>query len=354
MTAKKVTTLVVAAAVLGGLAYWSSHRGRIKTPSLTGKPVLKTMDLSQVGRIEVSTNGKKNLILKGTDAGWTIESLFNYPADITKIRANLLSLTDLKIGQVARDKKMENAILVDLQSPEGKSLAILRLGEKHMREASGQMAMFGGGGAFPDGRYVATEGETVYLVKETLEPFDGDPKSWTETQISSVPGSDITTAEFKVNNETLKLERKDGNWTLAGLGPKEELDTSKLYSIDSALNYLNFTSVADPAITEEQAGFSTGVVYTATLKAGEVYTAKVGNTMGTDRYFKVSAAFTPTGTNATENAAIKEKIEKFNATKAKWTYLISSASADNFSKRRADVVKAKEEPKPATEEKKSE
>lgn len=351
MTAKKVTTLVVVAAVLGGLAYWSSNRGRIKTPSLAGKPVLKSIDLSQVGRIEVTTNGKKNLILKGTDAGWTMESLFNYPADITKIRANLLSLTDLKIGQVERSKKMDNAILVDLQSAEGKSLAILRLGEKRMREATGQMAMYGGG-AFPDGRYVATEGETVYLVKETLDAFDGDPKSWADTQISSVPGSDVTTAEFKVSGETLKLERKDGSWTLAGLGAKEEMDTSKLYSVDSALNALHFSSVADPKVTDEQAGFTTGVVYTATLKAGEVYTAKVGNTVGADRYFKVSAMFTPTGTNATENAAIKTKIDQFNANAGKWTYLIPSSSADNFTKRRADVVKAKEEPKPATEEKK--
>jgi len=353
MTAKKVTTLVVAAAVLGGLAYWSSNRGRIKTPSLAGKPVLKSVDLSQVGRIEVTTNGKKNLILKGTDAGWTLESLFNYPADITKIRANLLSLTDLKIGQVARDKKMENAILLDLQSAEGKSLAVLRLGEKRMREATGQMAMYGGG-SYPDGRYVATEGEAVYLVKETLDAFDGDPTSWTETKIAAVPGSDITIAEFKVSGEVLKLERKDGNWTLAGLGEKEEMDTSKLYSIDSALSALTFTSVADPALTEEQAGFTTGVVYTATLKAGEVYTAKVGNSVGADRYVKVSATFTPTGTNATENAAIKTKIEQFNANAGKWTYLIPSSSADNFSKRRADVVKAKEEPKPATDEKKSE
>jgi hypothetical protein len=353
MTANKVTTLVVVAAVLGGLAYWSSNRGRIKTPSLAGKPVLKAVDLSQVGRIEVTTNGKKNLILKGTDAGWTLESLFNYPADITKIRANLLSLTDLKIGQVARDKKMEHAILVDLQSAEGKSLAVLRLGEKRMREATGQMAMYGGG-SFPDGRYVATEGDTVYLVKETLDAFDGDPKSWTETKIPSVTGSDITTAEFKVSNETLKLERKDGAWTLAGLGAKEEMDTSKLYSVDSALTALNFSSVADPKVTDEQAGFTTGVVYTATLKAGEAYTAKVGNVVGADRYFKVSATFTPTGTNATENAALKTKIEQFNAYAGKWTYLIPSSSADNFSKRRADVVKAKEEPKLANEAKKSE
>ncbi len=353
MTAKKVTTLVITAALLGGLAYWSSHRGRIKTPSLTGKPVLKSIDLSQVGRLELTTNGKKSLILKGTEAGWKIESLFNYPADITKIRANLLSLTDLKIGQVVREKKLENATLADLQSPEGKSLAILRLGERHLREAPGEMAMMGGG-SFPDGRYVATEEETVYLVKETLDAFDGDIKNWADTQICAVPGSDIATAEFKVNNETLKLERKNGAWALEGLGPKEELDTSKLYSIDSTLGYLNFSSIADPALTEEQAGFTTGVVYVATLKNGERYQARVGNTIGTDRAFKVSASFEPSGTNALENATIKAKVDKFNADVAKWTYLIASSSADNFSKRRTDVVKAKEEPKPEKDEKKSE
>jgi len=353
MTAKKVTALVITAALLGGLAYWSSHRGRIKTPSLVGKPVLKSIDLSQVGRIELSTNGKKTLILKGTEAGWTMETLFNYPADIAKIRANLLSLTDLKIGQVARGKKLENDTLVDLQSPEGKSLAILRLGEKHLREAPGEMAMFGGGG-YPDGRYVATEGETVYLVKETLDAFDGETRSWADTQICSVPGSEITAVEFKVNGETLKLERKEGNWKLDGLGEKEELDTSKLYSLDTALNNLSFTRVADPALTEEQSGLTTGTVYVATLKNGERYTAKVGNTMGADRTFKVTASFEPAGTNALENATLKAKVDKFNAEVAKWTYLIASGSAENFSKRRADVVKAKEEPKPATDEKKSE
>jgi len=352
MTAKKVTTLVITAALLGGLAYWSSHRGRIKTPSLAGKPVLQSLDLSQVGRIELSSHGKKHLILKGTDKGWALESLFNYPADITKIRANLLSLTDLKIGQVARDKKMTNDTLVDLQSPEGKSLAVLRLGEKHLREASGEMAMFGGGG-IPDGRYVATEGETVYLVKETLDAFDGELRNWADTQICSIPGSEVTAVEFKVNGETLKMERKEGNWKLDGLGEKEELDTSKLYSLDSALNNLTFTRVADPALTEEQSGLTTGTVYTATLKNGERYQARVGNTIVADRTFKVTASFEPTETNALENATIQAKVDTFNADVAKWTYLITSSSADNFSKRRSDVVKAKEESKPA-EEKKSE
>lgn len=345
MTTKKLMTLAAVAVVLGGLAVVSTNSKKVKTPSLAGKPLLKKVDLSEIQRLEVTRPGATNLLLESTDAGWVMKSLFGYPADIAKIRENLLKLTDLKIGHVVPGKKLTNVVLVDLQNAAGKSMATLRLGEKHMREASGEMAQFGGGGGYPDGRYVATEGETVFQVKESLDAFDGDPKSWTETQIASVPSADVTTAEFKGKGESLKLERKDGNWTLQGLGPKEELDSSKMYGIDSALSYLNFNAVADPALTEEQLGMTTGAVYTVALKNGESYTAKIGNAVGADRYFKVSAQFTAVGTNQTQNAELAKKVETFNAKTGKWTYLIPSYNADNMAKKRADVVKAKEEPK---------
>ena len=59
----------------------------------------------------------------------------------------------------------------------------------------------------------------------------------------------------------------------------------------------------------------------------------------------MSAAFTPVGTNATENAKLEQAAKDFNAKAGKWTYSVSSYSADNFAKARKDLVKAKEEPK---------
>ncbi|MCL2103895.1 MAG: DUF4340 domain-containing protein [Kiritimatiellaeota bacterium] len=342
MTTKKLITLAAAAAVLGGLAVVSSNSKKLKTPSLTGKPVLKTLDLSEILRIEVSDNGEKTLALESTGEGWVMKSLYDYPADIVKIRENLLALSDLKIGQVATGKKLDHALVVDLQGASGKSLATLRLGEKYMREATGQMAMYGGG-AYPSGRYVATEGDTVYLVTETLDAFDGDPKSWTETQIASVPRTGIVTAEYTVDGETLKMENKDGVWTLEGLGENEELDTFKLHSVNSTLGNINFNTIADPALTEEQTGMTTGVVFKVTLASGEAYTAKIGAAAGADRYFNLSASFTPTGTDEAADAQATERINAFNAKSGKWTYLIPAYSADNMTKRRADVVKAKEE-----------
>ena len=141
------------------------------------------------------------------------------------------------------------------------------------------------------------------------------------------------------------LTRKDGSWTLAGLGPKEELDTSKTYSLDSALSYLDFTGVADPKKTDAELGFATGAVYTVTLKNGQSYTAKVGDKTGSDRWVKLSASFKAVGTNATENATLEKAVKDFNEKTGKWAFSISSYSADNMSKTRKDLVKAKEEPK---------
>ena len=150
---------------------------------------------------------------------------------------------------------------------------------------------------------------------------------------------------YTKDGKTVKLSRKDSSWTLEGLGEKEELDSSKTYSLDSALSYLDFNGVADPKKPEAEFGFATGSVYTVSLKNGQSYTAKIGNASGSDRYFKVSAAFAPVGTNATENATLEKAVKDFNAKTGKWTYMISSYSADSMSKSRSDLVKAKEEPK---------
>ena len=353
MTTNKLVSLSAVAAVLVGLAYYSTASRKVKTPTQSGKPVLSGFDLSEVSKVEAGAPDGKKLVLESSDTGWVIKSLFGYPADITKIRQNLLALKDLKIGHVAAGKKLEKAALVDLQNAAGKSLATLRLGDKHMRQPSGEMAQFGGG-EFPDGRYVSAAGaDTVFLVKETLEAFDGDPKSWADTQIVSLPSADITAIELAGKGQTAKLTKKDNAWTLDGLAAKEEFDTSKSYGVESALGSLNFSTVADPALNDGQLGITTGAVYTVTLKNGERYTARIGNPAeaGTDRYFKISGSFTPVGTNTAENADLAKKVEAFNAKAGKWTYVIPSYNAENMIKSHADLVKPKEEPKKAEEKK---
>ena len=338
---KKLLILVIAAGALLGAALWLKDGRSQKTPNLVGRKILPAFNVSDVARVEIK--GAKSLALASGEAGWTVDALHGYPADGKKIIDELLKLKELKAGQPAAGISNAAPTTVVLKDSAGKELAKLEMGEQHRSAPRGEMAQFGGGN-YPDGRYVALDGKTV-VVNDTLDAFDGDPKKWVDTKIGGITASDVTTVAYAKGKETVKLTRKNGTWTLEGLGPKEELDTSKTYSLDSALSYLNFSDVVDPKKTEAELGFTTGAVYTATLKNGITYTAKIGNKIGSDNALKVSAAFKPVGTNATENAACEKTVKDFNDNVGKWTYTISSYSAESMSKTRKDLVKAKEEPK---------
>ena len=338
---KKFILLVFVAAALIGAALWLKDSKSQKTPNLVGRKILPAFNISDVARVEIA--GAKSLALTSGETGWTVDALHGYPADGKKIVDELLKLKDLKAGQTAAGISNAAPTVVTIKDSAGKELAKLEMGEQHRSAPRDEMAQFGGGG-YPDGRYVALDGKTV-VVNDALNSFDGDPKKWVDTKICGITASEVKEVTYAKGKETVKLTRKDGTWTLEGIGPKEELDTSKTYSLDSALSYLNFSDVVDPKKTEAELGFATGAVYTATLKNGITYTAKVGNKVGSDSAFKVSAAFKPVGTNATENAACEKTVKDFNGTVGKWTYTISSYSAESLSKARKDLVKAKEEPK---------
>ena len=319
MNTKSLISLAVVAVVLGGAAYFLQSGNKPAAAKLNGKTILPGLSVADVAKVEIG--GK--LTLAASADGWKVESLYGFPADREKIAENLMKLAELKVGQVAHGRKLGAETALTLKDASGKELATLKLGDKHSKKATGQAAMYGGG-SYPDGRYVAFEGETV-LVKDTLEAFDGDVKQWCNTRIASSPSSDVKAVRFAHGAESVELTKgTNSTWVLKGLTAKEELDTSKTYSLDSALSYLDFNTVADPKLTEAELGFKTGYVYTVTYKDGSntvKRVATVGNKVkdGSDRYFKLD--------------------------NEKWVFTISSYSSENMMKSRKDLVKAKEEPK---------
>ena len=175
------------------------------------------------------------------------------------------------------------------------------------------------------------------LVSDQLDAFEGDVKQWCNVRIASIPSADVKAVSFAHGKELVELEKGTNSvWTLKGLTAKEELDSSKTYSLDSALAYLDFNSVADSKLTESELGFTTGYVYTVTYRDGSntvKRVATVGNKVkdGSDRYFKLD--------------------------NQDWIFTISSYAAENMMKSRKDLVKDKPEPKkeePKKEEPKKE
>jgi len=168
MTNKNLITLVGAAVILGACAYFVNDGATAKVPRLNGKMVLPGLDVSKVAAVEF---GQKLKLASSAD-GWTVASYHGYPADRGKLTENLLKLAELKVGQVARGKKLAKTDDLVLRDAGGKELVRLPLGEKHSK--------------WGHGRYATFEGETV-LVSDALESFDGEGKTFVETKIVDEP-----------------------------------------------------------------------------------------------------------------------------------------------------------------------
>ena len=157
---------VAAALVVAAVCVSSGAKGT--GAKLNGKAIFPKLQISEVARVELGDKLK----LVGGDGGWKVETYHNYPADRAKLAENLLKLSELKVGQVARGKKLEKPDTLVLKDASGKEVASLPLGEKHAK--------------WGHGRYATFAGETV-LVSDSLDAFGKDGKAWVETKIVDTP-----------------------------------------------------------------------------------------------------------------------------------------------------------------------
>lgn len=305
MSNKGLVGLALAAVVLGGAAYFLNNGSRASAPRLNGRLLFPGLDLSAVARVEIGDR----LTLAAGEGGWTVESLHGYPADRAKIVQNLLKLGELKVGQVVRGKKIGSPLQVALKDASGRALATLPLGERHAK--------------WGHGRYASFAGETV-LVADALDAFDGEIGSWCDTSVGGQPTGVLSRVSIAWNGETTEFERGTNRvWSLKGLAEGEELDDSRTQALDSALSYLSFKTIADPALTEAQLGFATGCVYSATYAQGSnsvTRVARVGNATadGSGRYLRFDGG--------------------------EWTFVVPSYSAQGLMKRRADFLREAAKP----------
>lgn len=220
MNTKKLAILVAVAVVLAAAALHLRDGARPSAPQLNGRKILPDIQLADVARVEAG-----GVAVAATDAGWVVETMQNYPADRSKIIANLQKLQDLKVGQVARGRELKERTQVVLRDAAGKELASVALGDRHPK--------------WGFGRYAEFQGETV-LVGDMLEAFDGDPKRWCDTKIVDTP-------------------------------------------------WVSFTSLADPGIADETTGLSTGIVAKVTIGDDTNRVATVGNALpdGGGRYLRL-------------------------------------------------------------------
>ncbi len=340
MNRKKLAIMAGAAVVLGICALLLDGKSAMRAPGQVGKKLISSLDWSAISRIEMG-GASNRFAVAVSDGGWVIESLFGYPASESKIRHNLLSLQECTVGDVS-ERKFANASLVDIQNASGKSLFALTLGDKRMGSAN---PAFPYASARADGRYVRVGGgEDALLVGDALEAFDGGVSDWADVQIASVDSSALKTIMFiDADGKDVRLVKKDAEWTLSGLGTGEQFDSGSVYSSESALSHLDFSSVADPKLGRDVTGLARPKYFSVQAKDGCTYTAQIGNkTASGDWYVSLVASFSAAGTNAVENAAALQKVKDFNGRNEKWIYLVSDSSVSPMLKKRSDFIKKEE------------
>ena len=267
MNGSKLIYLLVAAAVIGGLALLMKSRDEASWQEATvqaGTKLLGDLAVNDVASVRL-LGAEGRVTAKRTDNTWVIEERGNYPADFARISALVRKVAELEPVQsvplggedaAALGLKVptggapdaETGTLVELSDATGKKMAALVAGKTHSTASptAGPMGMAGG---MVTGRYVllADAPQTAYLVTETFSELQTAPAQWIDKNFvrPGPPQCIAVQAEGKDRSWTIERDAPGAPWKLADARKNESLDTTKVLNIDSLVTGLAVADVPD-------------------------------------------------------------------------------------------------------------
>ena len=385
MNRKQLIILIVAGLVIGVVA-WRITESRAKNQQSSnqklGQKVVPNFPINDVARIAIK-QGNDQLTVAQKNDRWVVQERGDYPANFSTVSEVVRKVGDLKVAQTVRvganqlgrlellppEKGTNSGTLVEFKDKNGKTITPLLLGKKHMREGRNDSPFGGGGGGWPDGRYVmvGNDPKSIAVVSEPFSNVEPKPADWLDKDFFKIEKqkSIAVTSQIASNSWKLAKESETNEWKLVDAKAGEQLDTGKSSSVTSAFSYPSFTDVATNKAPEQ-----TGLDKPTTAKIetfdGFAYDIKVGKKVADDRedFFMqvaVNGNFqkerTPGKDEKPEDKAKldkehKDKIdkleEKLKAEKAlaDWVYIVPKYTLDPLFKERKDLlVEKKEEPK---------
>ena len=377
MNKKQFLILVVLVAVLGlwGLSRWrgqtSSYNGG---GNAVGQKLLGEFDVNAVAQLAIK-QGTNELLLAKKDDVWRVAQRNDYPANFSEISSLLLKLKNLKVVQTEQVgptqlPRLELAAggsnaptVVEFRDASGKAFKTLTLGKKHMQSGgqSSPMDEMGGGGGYPDGRYVQVSGATdsVALISDPLTDVEPAAGRWLSKNFFKVEKTKSISVTFPeaTNSWTLTRESETGEWKLADAKAEEKLDSGKSASVTSPFSSPSLNDVA-LGLTAEQSGLDNPTTIKITTFDGFDYTVNIGAKQNEDYLLTVAVA----GNFPKERAAVADekpedkakadkefadnlkRLQEKLATEtafSKWTYQVASWTVDPLLKKRGELLEEK-------------
>lgn len=376
MNSKQLSILVVLAIVVGGLGFWavnSRQQSWQQSSSALGQKLLPNLPVNDVTAIHIKGTGELTLVKK--DDSWRVQERGDYPANYNEISDFVLKAADLKVvqsepigaSQLARMELEEgkNATLLEFKGAGGKPLQAVLLGKKHSRKSDHPDPY--GMGDSSDGRYVMRKDDTknVLLISDPMANVEPNADHWLNKDFFKVEKAKSITFNSTNATNSWKLTRdtESAPWRLADAKTGEVLDTNKVSSVGSTLNYPSFVDVSTNSAAD--AGLDKPETLVIETFDNFTYNIKVGKKTPENNFYtqvSVSANLPKERTpGKDEKAEDKAKLDKEFADKQKplqeklaneqkldkWTYLVSSWTVDPLVRNRGELMVEKKEEKKA-------
>jgi hypothetical protein len=188
-----VVLLIVALAAISAALYMSTQRN--PASEIHGLPLLPSLssELNTVTSLSVlkgSPTASVTIHKQGDE--WTVAERANYPADVSKLRRLLLSLSDAKILEEKTSNPANYSIIgVEDATKPGATGAQIELITKQ-----GKQDLIVGKPA-EQGSFVRRVGEKSSYIVEPAISFEAEPRYWIDTRLLDISADKILSIQFK-------------------------------------------------------------------------------------------------------------------------------------------------------------
>ncbi|MEQ1858383.1 MAG: DUF4340 domain-containing protein [Chthoniobacteraceae bacterium] len=284
MKGKQLALLLLVAAIGGAWLLVSKRKQSAWSDTTAGAGKVVEFPINDVAHVLIKDTSAELNLVKKADA-WTVKERADYPANFEAVGSLLRKLWELKTVQEVKvgasqlprlELDEKTGTLLEFKDKDGKPLAALLLGKKHLRKGEGGMDFGGGDEGVPAGRYLKpVAGAKVSLVSETLEEVQPKPENWLVKEFVRVEGP----KSIAITGPQMWTVTRDNNtaeWKLADAKPDEKIDTSKTSSLGTILATATIADVLAPDAKLEEP------VTSATIETfdGFRYEVKVGKPTG--------------------------------------------------------------------------
>jgi hypothetical protein len=379
MNSKQLIKLLIIFVCIGGIGAFlvtqSNRSWSEGEQGIGGLLMGEDFPLNEISKL-VFKSKDGEMSLSKVDDTWRVQDRGNYAADFGKIRELLLSVAEtkvlrpMKVGEsqlgrlelLAPGEGEKSGTLMSFYGEADKELGSLLLGKQSMRQS--ESSSFGGG-EMPDGRYLMVNGDvgSISQVSEAFTSVEVEPKSWLDKSFFKVEKlkSVSVTHPDPIHSWRVSRESETGEMVLDGLGEKEELDSSRSYSLQNMLSSPSFNDVVDATATADTLGMVAPIKVVMDTFEAFVYDIEIGKPNEEEEYpmkVKVSAVIPEERTPGTDEKdedkealdkefaeSVQGKTEKLGSESSfeEHAFWVSKWTVDALIKHRSEYIKAIEE-----------